>query len=448
MNADSTSIIAAALLAACAALVDTADAQTFSDCDWISLSGESELGAVVYSTALDQDGNLYAGGNFSSINGVEANRIAMWNGREWLPLGLGLGEIPAPVIPHVQAIATSGTNVFAGGTFITAGGQEAWHLAKWDGFEWSGFGRVVDNVSALFADGDDLYVAAGFNFGNGPTGSTLYRWDGNSWHRVGADDEFKGGILSMVKMNGDLFVAGSSIRVNNVDVGNSARGDGVSWSSLGAGTDNRVNALAVSGTNLYVGGWFDRAGGTAAENYMYHITRWDGSKWNRLRTQSEIGLGTHVYSLAVHGTDLYVGGTFATVSGVTVNAITKWNGTGWSALGSGLNNVPFTMLVDGDKLYVGGQFTTAGGKVSPNIALAHLNGLPPVEILPFDRGVRVFFCGLDPGDYFIQRRSSLDEAEEWETLGTRTADASGAINFIEDNHLMPEAYYQAASVPQ
>ncbi|GEM_PF-2311962 len=193
------------------------------------------------------------------------------------------------------------------------------------------------------------------------------RWDGNSWQGVGG---FVGSVLTMVKMNGDLYVAGSNIKVNGIDAGNIARGDGTAWSSLGEGTDKRVNALAVSGTDLYVGGFFDRAGGTAAENYMYHVSRRDGSTRNRLRTQSEIGVGTTVYSLAVHGTDLYVGGTFGSVSGVTVNGITQWDGTGWSPLGSGLNNTPFTMLVDGD-VQIGGSL---GGQAGQPLELA-VNGL-------------------------------------------------------------------------
>ena len=40
----------------------------------------------------------------------------------------------------------------------------------------------------------------------------------------------------------------------------------------------RVNALAVSGTNLYAGGYFTTAGGVPANN----IAKWDGSAWSAL----------------------------------------------------------------------------------------------------------------------------------------------------------------------
>jgi hypothetical protein len=45
-----------------------------------------------------------------------------------------------------------------------------------------------------------------------------------------------------------------------------------------------------------------------------------------------------VWALAVSGTNLYVGGGFTTAGEVTANYIAKWNGSAWSALGSGMND--------------------------------------------------------------------------------------------------------------
>ena len=50
-----------------------------------------------------------------------------------------------------------------------------------------------------------------------------------------------------------------------------------------AGTSVGVYALAVSGTNLYAGGDFTTAGGSAATN----IAKWDGSSWSALGSGSE-----------------------------------------------------------------------------------------------------------------------------------------------------------------
>ncbi len=77
-----------------------------------------------------------------------------------------------------------------------------------------------------------------------------------------------------------------------------------------------------------------------------------------------------VRALAVDGSgNLYAGGNFTTAGGVTVNYIAKWDGTSWSALGSGMNGTVYALAVDASgNLYAGGGFTTAGGVAANNIA--------------------------------------------------------------------------------
>jgi hypothetical protein len=87
-------------------------------------------------------------------------------------------------------------------------------------------------------------------------------------------------------------------------------------------------------------------------------------------------MNSTVYSLAVSGGDLYAGGLFTTAGGAPATNIAKWDGTSWSALGSGMNNDVNALAVSGSDLYAGGYFGTAGGKVSPYIARAKLASLP------------------------------------------------------------------------
>src|ERR1035441_828407 len=116
-----------------------------------------------------------------------------------------------------------------------------------------------------------------------------------------------------------------------------------------------VGVLAVSGTNLYAG-----SGGS--------ISKWDGSAWSALGS----GVGEAVSALAVSGTNLYAGGTFTTAGGVPANYIAKWDGSVWSALGSGIGGVEYpdilVLAVSGTNLYAGGGFTTAGGVSADSLA--------------------------------------------------------------------------------
>ena len=117
--------------------------------------------------------------------------------------------------------------------------------------------------------------------------------------------------------------------------------------------------------NLYAGGWFTTAGGVAVN----HIAKWDGSTWSALGS----GLDGGVYALAVDGAgNLYAGGWFHNAGGVAANHIAKWDGSAWSALGEGMggdNPYVYALAVDGaGNLYAGGEFATAGGAAAQNIA--------------------------------------------------------------------------------
>jgi hypothetical protein len=118
----------------------------------------------------------------------------------------------------------------------------------------------------------------------------------------------------------------------------------------------------VSGSDLYAGGYFDKAGGIAA-NY---IAKWNGSAWSALGS----GVDYYVSALAVSGSNVYAGGNLSTAGGSPVNGIAKWDGSAWSAMGSGVNGPVAALAVSGGDLYVGGAFTTAGGKVSGYAAKA------------------------------------------------------------------------------
>jgi hypothetical protein len=151
------------------------------------------------------------------------------------------------------------------------------------------------------------------------------------------------------------------------------------WSALGsnpAGTDGalshpflaEVDVIAVSGTDVYVGGCFIDAGGDPTADY---IAKWDGTNWSGLGND---GLATPngalkacVRAIAVSRADVYVGG-YPDVwnSGAPVpNAeyFAKWDGTNWSGLGgdgaggSSLNNQVTSIAIYGNDVYVGGYFT-------------------------------------------------------------------------------------------
>jgi hypothetical protein len=232
----------------------------------------------------------------------------------------------------VSAPAVSGTNLYAGGYFTTAGGNPANYIARWNGSSWSAISSGMDDiVVALAASGTNLYAGGGFATAGGNPASYIAQWNGSS------------------------------------------------WSALGLGMDGPVYALAVSGTNLYAGGDFTTAtnsGGAAVT--VNFIAQWNGSSWSALVS----GMDSMVYALAVSGTNLYAGGYFTTAGGYPANYIAQWDGNDWSALGSGMDYYVYALAASGGILYAGGDFLTAGGKVSGYAAEA-------VLVLPTFQGVPV-----------------------------------------------------------
>ena len=166
----------------------------------------------------------------------------------------------------------------------------------------------------------------------------------------------------------NLYAGGGFTTAGDVPANNIAKWDRTtsSWSTLGAGVNGGVGALALDGHgNLYAGGDFTTAGGVAAK----YIAKWEGptSSWSALGTGMNSGVG----ALALdRGGNLYAGGPLHH----------RWRGNryrvhqvGWydfvmDALGSGTNGDIRDVAADGEgSLYAAGGFTAAGNKVSLSI---------------------------------------------------------------------------------
>ena|GEM_PF-3768355 len=70
------------------------------------------------------DGNLIAGGHFTTAGDVDANYIASWDGSTWSPLGSGTSYRTCALIVYYGSL-------IAGGEFVAAGSKVAAYLAKW-----------------------------------------------------------------------------------------------------------------------------------------------------------------------------------------------------------------------------------------------------------------------------------------------------------------------------
>jgi hypothetical protein len=197
-----------------------------------------------------------------TIEGIAANRIAKWNGSSWSSLGTGVDG-------YVSALAMSGPDLYAGGSFSTAGGSPANMIAKWNGTNWTALG-------------------------SGPLVSST----------ISRPTDFDVTVMDIDISGTDIYVVGGVDDDYGTGVGFVSKWNGTTWTDLPISLNYRLLALAMSGSDVYAGGQFSTAGSVAANN----IARWNGSKWEPLGS----GTNGYVKAIAALGTDVFVGGNFTT----------------------------------------------------------------------------------------------------------------------------------------
>ena len=324
---------------------------------------------------------VYIGGDFNAAGDVPVNNIAMWTGSKWTALGNGLNA-------SVQAVAIDGHgHLFAGGRFTEANGMLALHVAQWDGSDWSALGGGLDgDVYAIAVDGSGhVYVGGSFTYAGGIAAQNIAMWDGAAWTAldVGISNDYpKNGRVYALALDrfGFLYAGGFFTQAGGKPTKNIARWDGSTWSALGEGIgstppdDPAVLALAADNRgNLYAGGLFTYAGGIHALN----IARWNGEDWSDLGSgiQPDISKAA-VTSILADGGNLYVGGNIKTAGGNPMENITKWNGTGWESLSSGVSGIwnVFSSIIAGmamdrdGRIFIVGNFNLAGGQCADTVA--------------------------------------------------------------------------------
>jgi hypothetical protein len=100
--------------------------------NWSTLgSGATNTGtAEVRALAFGGDGKLYCCGRFTNISGINANGIARWNGTAWEAMGSGFFADSG--INRGIGLAIQGSDVFAAGSFTSAGLTDSSGIARWN----------------------------------------------------------------------------------------------------------------------------------------------------------------------------------------------------------------------------------------------------------------------------------------------------------------------------
>ncbi len=359
--------------------------------NWYAMGATTSHGVTHFSgqvQGLYSDGtSVYAGGVFSEAGSNIVNGVCQWDGTSWNQIGnVTLGQIATGgTAPHT--FVSAGGNLYAGGTFTNIGGLAAGRIAQWDGNNWNNIGDADSTVNALMYDGTYVWVGGLFtNISSGFSPGLQLFLPGSGWFTVGSPAG-AGQAINALAFDGNFWYAGGSFTsINGVAANYVAYFDGTNWHPMSTGMNTNVYALVVTNGVVYAGGQFTTAGGVSANR----VAVWNGSAWSALSsglTGNPFSTSVRVSALAWVNTNLYAAGSFTNANGAFVNGVARWNGTSWSALGSGLfstlgSGQPGTGLAltsMNNDLYVGGNFTSAGDKPAISISRWNdqLNFYPP-----------------------------------------------------------------------
>lgn len=338
-----------------------------------------------------------AGGEFSDPTGKQMRHLARWNGSQWSGLAGGApnGEV------HSLAVHDDGSGqaLYASGDFTSVGGKSASRIAKWNGTSWSALGSGLNSRAWTMTtfdagDGSMLWAGGDFTLAGGVSVRRAARWNGTAWVDAYMGTAGFGAVRSFAEYQGDLYAGGSFsfIYGGTTNFRNLARLSGSTWIPVGGGVDNGVMSLLVhdngDGEALYVGGDFDKVGPIENEVDIQRVARRFAGQWEAIADTSGqqpfVGV-IHLGEFAQGGTTkMILGGFFQTWNGAVVNGIVEWD--------CGAPSAPALETL-------AGCFGNPAQLSAPNgpAAVGQPFGLS-LNAAGFASGLAVFFVGLDGRD--------------------------------------------------
>lgn len=221
--------------------------------------------------------------------------------------------------------------------------------------EWTSISNIGSFVYCMDSLGTDLYIGAG-------TGSYIpcvYKYDtltglttlvGNTTGFLSTVGYSACSALKIVGTN--LHVYGTADEADGVALtGGMAIWDTVAetWSAWGTGANTWVYAMEKIGSDLYLGGAFTIIGGVSCSK----VAVWNGSTFAPL----DVGLDGAVYALRAYGTNLLAGGAFT-------GGLAEWDGAAWTVFGGGTAGIVYGIDVYLSDVYITGDFTDLGNYIA------------------------------------------------------------------------------------
>ena len=416
-----------------------------------SFSVGSGANSSINALVLQPDGKTIVGGNFTNYNGTTRLRIARLNTSGSLDTSFTNGT-GANGFVNALALYVSGANagkVLVGGSFTSFNGVTSGRIvrlnpdASLDSTFNPGTGANSTVTSISIQTNGQIVIGGLFSSVNGTSRSRLARLNGDGSLDTTFSPVMNDTVLSVVVQPDGKLVTAGAFTVINGDIGTPpSPGVGVSFRERAG---NVVTLTTSGGHNLAIGSRVAIGGVGAGFDGTYTVTAIPSS--TRF-SYTSAGADAAVTAVTPSGTFSAQG----TLAGRIARILPDGSIDGTFITGSGADNLIYTVLLQSDlKIVLAGDFSTVNSAVRGRIA--RLNGNSNTAISTtlvgagFTAGQFVIAISAEPGRQYEVQYSTTLLSGSWQTLATVNS-GHGVVTFTDTASAgTARRYYRVIQLP-
>lgn len=257
------------------------------------------------------------------------------SGQNFEKIGNGGGVVGTVYMMH-QSLDNS--VLYLAGDFTEVDGQQADNIIAWNGTTWQTLGSGIDGtIYAMEHRENTLVIAGDFTLNGQPC--SIAAWSNNTWTPLQTGD-MQGAIYALKYHSGRLYIGGDFQMLDGQSMPHIAYlpyGANTTWSNqsnMVFGSTPIPNGFTVNGVvrcfeviagQLLVGGYFTETANLTTDSMVNHLTTnylayWDGKDW----TAGLNGQHDEVHSVLFHNGSLYIGGKHSAQHSISIYTAGVW----------------------------------------------------------------------------------------------------------------------------